>query len=73
MEIKEKKKEGKGGKRKIEKDRAQRKDIGKDTVEKLWKYKEQSLFVVVYFLLFMYLSRKWFVTSVMVSERLIFL
>ena len=49
-----KKGEKKGRKRekiKIEKDR-DRKDFGKD---KAWKYKKQSLFVVDYFLLFVYI------------------
>ena len=47
----------------------------KDSGE-VWKYKEYSLLVVVLFFVsyyyFVYLLRKWFVTSVLISKRLIF-
>ena len=78
-EKKKKRKEGRERERERLREIEIEKTLGwvKDSGE-VWKYKEYSLLVIFFFFIFVsyyyfvYLLRKWFVTSVLISERLIF-
>ena len=78
-EKKKKRKEGRERERERLREIEIEKTLGwvKDSGE-VWKYKEYSLLVIFIFFIFVsyyyfvYLLRKWFVTSALISERLIF-